>query len=74
MIKPFEDYSQSKKEKFEDFFKQKREETTGDFIICGYDPMNMIKSGNMVLCSHFIMLRKEGGGETLFVKGPLLSN
>lgn len=68
----FENYKQSKKEKFDGFFKEKRDEITGDFFICGYDPMNMIKSGNMILCSHFIMLQGAQGNEPVFVKGPVL--
>lgn len=28
--------------------------------ICGYDPMNMFRSGDLIYCSHFIMLRING--------------
>ncbi|NLY84967.1 MAG: hypothetical protein GX077_01270 [Tissierellia bacterium] len=44
----------------------------GDFIICGYDPMNMIKYKNMILCSDLIILMDSSYQEKLFLKGPLV--
>lgn len=58
-------------EKFNQFKTLAVEKTEGKFFICGYDPMNMVKQNGKVLCSHFIML-KNAGGETLFIKGPVL--
>lgn len=29
--------------------------------ICGYDPMNMFRSGNLIFCSHFIFLKNNKG-------------
>lgn len=38
--------------------------------ICGYDPINMIKHGNKILCSHFIAINFGEGPQ--FINGPLL--
>lgn len=37
--------------------------------IWGYDPMNMIRFGDLILCSHFVWLK--GAGETLNLSGPV---
>lgn len=39
--------------------------------ICGYDPMNMIRMDDQILCTNFIMLQ-EVGEEPEFTKGPVL--
>lgn len=49
-----------------------RERTDGSYTICGYDPMNMIKSQGRVLCKNFIMLKEDGKGEAQFIGGPVL--
>lgn len=58
--------------KFEDFFKGYVKKHEGDFRICGYDPMNMIRQGDDILCSHFIMLMDDSTKKQLFVKGPVM--
>lgn len=63
-----------KKSKFNDFFMTTREKVEGDYFICGYDPMNMIKMNNMILCSHFVMLKGKDCDEPLFIQGPIIVN
>ncbi len=31
-----------------------------DAFICGYDPMNMFRIGNLIYCSHFVFLNENG--------------
>jgi hypothetical protein len=63
------------KSRFNEFLLLHHEKTDGDFIICGYDPMNMIKTDDMILCSHFIMLKvKNSDDEPVFIQGPVLLN
>lgn len=38
--------------------------TECDGEICGYDPMNMFRCGELVYCSHFVMLRISGEMKT----------
>ena len=38
--------------------------TECDGEICGYDPMNMFRCGDLVYCSHFVMLRINGEMKT----------
>ena len=38
--------------------------------ICGYDPMNMIRVDELILCHHFIFLRNESG--CIKLDGPVL--
>lgn len=39
--------------------------------ICGYDPMNMVRLGDIFLCRHFVMLSPDGEKRDLY-KGPTL--
>ncbi len=57
---------------FEEFFKKKTNKHKGNFMICGYDPMNMIKREDDILCSQFIMLIDEVSKEKIFVQGPVV--
>lgn len=63
-------YESSLEEKFAAFTRLTTQKTEGQFFICGYDPMNMVKQNGNVLCSHFVML-KNAAGETRFLKGPV---
>ena len=63
-----------KKRKFEEFLLSHHEEIVGSFVICGYDPMNMLKMDDMILCSHFIMLKSEENEAPIFIQGPVLVN
>jgi hypothetical protein len=58
--------------KFDDFFSKKRKSHEGDFQICGYDPMNMIKENGRILCKYFIMLKQKTEGDPLFINGPVV--
>jgi len=64
----YNEYIRNKKSKFDDFLKSHLEITQCDEYICGYDPMNMIRLGNKILCSHFAMIGNN------FIKGPVLIN
>lgn len=46
----------------------------GEYEICGYDPMNMTKMGNSILCDNFVILKSENDAAPVFIKGPLLVN
>ncbi len=61
-----------KKAKFDDFLQLHKEVITEDFVICGYDPVNMLKMDNRILCSHFIMLTNDRHPTPLFLKGPVM--
>jgi hypothetical protein len=65
-------YLADKQRRFDDFFSLPAKKTALDAHICGYDPMNMIKIGNDILCQHFIMLQDRAGGEPLFIAGPVV--
>ncbi len=67
-------YTDDKQREFKEFLQQHKEVVSGNYIICGYDPMNMKKDGTRILCTHFIMLRKAEGEEEepVFVKGPVM--
>jgi len=65
-------YMDSKKSGFNAFLSAHKDEVSGDFYICGYDPMNMVKFENMILCSHFIMLMGQESSDPVFIEGPVL--
>lgn len=65
-------YFERKRAKFEDFFNADREYVQGEFQIIGYDPMNMIKIDNRILCSHFIMLKDKRTSAQIFLNGPVV--
>lgn len=44
----------------------------GNYRICGYDPMNMMKLENQILCPHFICLKNQNTHEFLMIEGPIL--
>ena len=52
--------------------KDNLEEVKGDFRIVGYDPMNMVRFGELVLCKTFIRLQKENKEMTTFFEPVLL--
>lgn len=58
--------------RFDDFMRTRREKTSGRYTICGYDPMNMIKSEGRVLCKNFIVLKEDGKEDAQFIGGPVL--
>jgi hypothetical protein len=46
--------------------------TSGDFYICGYDPMNMRKLDNKILCKTFVMLTNQNTNENIRLMGETL--
>lgn len=65
-------YAKKIKTRFDDFFKENREYVHGEFQIIGYDPMNMIKLDNKILCSHFILLKDIKTNNPVFLNGPIV--
>ena len=65
-------YLYSKKQIIDDYLSSHNDEVFVDSFICGYDPMNMIKIENEILCNHFVMLMKRGETEPMFIQGPVL--
>ena len=63
-----------KEAKFKEFLFSYREEVMFDGFICGYDPMNMIKLDDKILCSHFVMIQNEKNDGPEFIQGPVLVN
>lgn len=62
-----------KKSLFDEFLLAHKTEVAFDSFICGYDPMNMIKTGNMILCSRFVMLKSAADNSApAFIQGPVL--
>ncbi len=68
----FSDFRAARAAIFDGFMGVRREKTSGSYTICGYDPMNMIKSEGKVLCKNFIMLKEDGNEEARFIGGPVL--
>ena len=72
----FEEKEQWKKIQIEAFAhgtsKDNLEEVKGDFHIVGYDPMNMVRVNELVLCKTFIRLQKENKEMITFFEPVLL--
>ncbi|MGL4336474.1 MAG: hypothetical protein ACRCST_06235 [Turicibacter sp.] len=68
----FEKEMNRKERLFTDFFAQNVMKHEGEFSICGYDPMNMVKVDNQILCSNFIVLENKDSQQQLFIKGPVM--
>ena len=68
----FISYVSEKRKIIDEFLLKHNNETIYKSYICGYDPMNIIKLKDMILCSNFIFLKNEGEDEPLFIKGPIL--
>lgn len=57
------------KETLRRFFDGPVQEHTGDFALCGFDPMNMFQLGNYIYGSHFWMLSDLDSGEYITLTG-----
>nr|WP_300005850.1 hypothetical protein [Tissierella sp.] len=68
----YKEFMLEKENKFKSFFDKEYETKKSKALICGYDPMNMIKDKELILCSHFIMLENKKSDETTFLKGPVV--
>lgn len=62
-------FYRDKQERIDRFFSEASLCTEGEYEICGYDPMNMERRGDHVLCSHLIML--DQNGENFLIMGPV---
>lgn len=67
--KMLEDSIIEKKQKVDSFFSSSRKEVSGDYSICGYDPMNMFLSGKFLYGKHFFMLKDRNSGEVITLNG-----
>ena len=56
----------------EQFLEQKRIKQNGDFYISGYDPMNMFRVDNYILCKTFVRLTDESTNESIMFMGKTL--
>ena len=65
-------YLGNKKQILDEYLSSHNDEVLIDSFICGYDPMNMIKMENEILCNNFVMLMKKGEDEPIFIQGPVL--
>jgi len=65
-------YLGNKKQIIENYLSSHNDEVLIDSYIYGYDPMNMIKMENEILCNHFVMFMKKDEDEPVFVQGPVL--
>ena len=43
----------------------------GNFFVCGYDPMNMVRYENMALHKRFAFV--DDGSDNKFIKGPVIT-
>ncbi len=62
---------QLKKQLIREFLEGKVTEETGDYCICGYDPMNMFRMENQIFCAHFVSLC-DAAHHTLTYTEPVL--
>jgi hypothetical protein len=67
-LSEYKTYTENKQKKFDDYLKDHIEIVQCDNYICGYDPMNMIRLENKLLCNHFVMIGDK------FIKGPVMVN
>ncbi len=68
----FTEYNTNKNKLFQDFFDNNIKKEEGNFSICGYDPMNMVKIDGKIFCSHFINLMNKDTREAIFIQGPIV--
>lgn len=66
------EYKEKQKKQLQLFFLENKEEIQVDGWISGYDPMNMIKYGNYILCSHFVAITSEDSKKQLVLNGPVV--
>jgi len=67
-------YLKNKECRIREFLNNENEVIENEYLIVGYDPMNMIKFHNQILCLHFVFLKDEKTNETKFYQGPILLN
>ncbi len=62
----------AKNKRVAEFLNIPRTVINGDFLITGYDPMNMFKKDDRIFCSHFVFLTDMNTNERSFIPGPVL--
>lgn len=70
--KIFEEYRNKTEKLFQDFTNPHPKEHHGNWHIYGYDPMNMVRWKNKILCSHFVQLKNDENGQELFLEGSVM--
>jgi hypothetical protein len=74
VLSEIDKYAFEKKQKFAEFESSHNEKAEKDCYICGYDPMNMIRMGDKLLCVRFVMLKSEADDNPMFIQGPVMVN
>ena len=67
-ITEYKNHMENKQNKINDFLKNHSEIIECNEYICGYDPMNMIRLENKILCYYFVIAGDK------FIKGPVMLN
>lgn len=70
--KAMEEIKSFHKKEIEQFLEVKRIRYNGDFYISGYDPMNMFRVYNNILCKTFVILTDERTNESITLLGNTL--
>lgn len=60
ILKHYSQLLAEKKAKIEAHIKRSQY-VESDAVICGYDPMNMLRVEDTIFCSHFVFLNENGG-------------
>lgn len=63
------DQRQQRQEILRQFFRRAAQPEAGDFVICGYDPMNLFPCGKLLYGSHFWLLQNRETGEQITLTG-----
>lgn len=66
------EYLKERDKQFQKFFEKEITKIETKGFIRGYDPMNMIKKENMILCTHFVMVQRVEEKEATFIQGPVV--
>ena len=63
------DQRRERQEILRQFFRRAAQPEAGDFVICGYDPMNLFPCGKLLYGSHFWLLQNRETGEQITLTG-----
>lgn len=67
-----EENRESNMKEIEQFLEDKKLKQNGDFYISGYDPMNMFRLDNYILCKTFVRLTDKSNNESISLIGKTL--
>jgi hypothetical protein len=62
----FDDFKHNRQKQFNDFIANHTEKIPCNAQITGFDPMNMVRMGDKILCDRFVKLDGE------FIQGPVM--